>query len=316
MTTVQSSRSTSRGSDHELAYASPVILESKGADWESIQRHNSLKEGPRSSNHEYGKIGNDGRNRRARGCSDDEGKLSEDGFSNEDLRVGGPYLCGMPQSMTQIDKSNPTSSLFDQRSANSLDLRTRISNIIHNKGIRTCAGSVRGATMELYFQKSKFNPEPNPVPTITITATRDIVDDTWLQAVREIYALLCEENFGYVSVEIRDAEALETPYICPVQPDDDISAKWDLLLGTLLRSVELRDISSIGCFRRGRSEEASENAPTVLVVVNVDSQKCWKATRDEIAKTLDDFALLMVAVEIVKDRESQRGRFECRINNF
>ncbi|KAJ5085094.1 hypothetical protein N7532_009865 [Penicillium argentinense] len=301
-TTVRLARSTSRGSDFELAYASPIILEAKGTDRRSIERHNSKKHRPRSIHDEEGKIGNDGRKRRSQGSSDDEGKLTEDGFSNEDLRVGGPYLCSIPLSTTHIPETNPLSSLFVRKSSNGQDLGTRISSILNNTNIRIYSSWVRGESIELCLRQSEFNPEPHPVPTIVITATRQVIDDTWLQAVRQIYTLLCEENLAHVSVEIDDPQAVDPPHTSPIQPDDEIYRHWDPVLAKILESIELRDILTIGCYRRGRSSETSENAPTVLVMVDVNSRKSWKATRDSIAKILTDFSLPMVAVEIVKDR--------------
>lgn len=69
------SQANTLGSDLELAYASPS--------------------GPH------------GRKRRCRGYSDDEGHLTADGFTNEDLRVGGPYLFSLPARNIHITKEHP-----------------------------------------------------------------------------------------------------------------------------------------------------------------------------------------------------------------
>ncbi|KAJ5919262.1 hypothetical protein N7466_010205 [Penicillium verhagenii] len=61
-------RSTSRGSDHESSYASPLITQMIGG-----------------SNHGDGKLGADGRKRRSFGSSDDEGGFT---YDNLPLRFG------------------------------------------------------------------------------------------------------------------------------------------------------------------------------------------------------------------------------------
>lgn len=71
------------GSDLELAYASPS--------------------------------GPDGRTSRYRGCSNDEGNLTDDGFINEDIRVGGPHLCALPARYIPITKNHPLYSRLQER---------------------------------------------------------------------------------------------------------------------------------------------------------------------------------------------------------
>lgn len=68
-----------------------------------------------------------------------------------------------------------------------------------------------------------------------------------------------------------------------------------------MKRIELRDVLTIGCYRRGRSSDTSHHPATVLVMVDVNSRKLWKATREVIIKILTEFSLPMVAVEIVKD---------------
>ncbi|KAJ5736091.1 uncharacterized protein N7483_001216 [Penicillium malachiteum] len=98
-------QSSSRNSDFELAYASPVVLSLKGAILESLRQHNSNKGQPRGSNDESGKLSTDGRKRRSHGSSSDEDCMTPDGFLNEDLRVGGPYICSFPVEMTLIPQN-------------------------------------------------------------------------------------------------------------------------------------------------------------------------------------------------------------------
>lgn len=93
----------SRGSDRELAYVSPKIETIIGIDPGEYMSQLSIKE-PRSSTD--GKLESDGRRRRSRHSSDDEGEMFKDGFINEDLRVGGPYLCSLPVETIPMTSTN------------------------------------------------------------------------------------------------------------------------------------------------------------------------------------------------------------------
>ncbi|KAB8077385.1 hypothetical protein BDV29DRAFT_153772 [Aspergillus leporis] len=57
----------------------------------------------------------------------------------------------------------------------------------------------------------------------------------------------------------------------------------------------------VGCYQVGKSEEVSENPPTVLILVNV------RSTRETIIRILAQYDLNMVAVEIAKDVISRSG---------
>ena len=59
-------RSASRGSKHELSYASPLVIQMRGdrPDSESLERHDSKRRSG-DFNDEDGKLGDDGRKRRS-----------------------------------------------------------------------------------------------------------------------------------------------------------------------------------------------------------------------------------------------------------
>lgn len=305
MSTTYLTRSKSRGSDFELAYASPIVsqtvLKRMGADMASLHRHNSKKYRPRALNDEAGKPSEDGRKRRSRGSSDDEGKIAEDGFSNEDLRVGGPYLCSIPLKSYPLSKRNLLHALLQHKVSGEDTISSRIHRILRNRNISLLSAGPYDSSVKLFLRQSDFNPEPEPIPTIVISARRQVVDDLWLQTARQIYFLLRQEKFGHVSVEILDPQALCPPTTLPVAHLDPMFNKWDSVLAQILRAVDRTDIQHIGCFRRGRNI-GNENPVTVLVIVHFNSKKNWRATRDLIADILKRSNLPMVAVEIVKDK--------------
>ena len=314
-TTALLTRSNSRGSDFELAYASPIVsltvLREMGADMASLHRHNSKKNLPRALNDESGKPGRDGRKRRLRGSSDDEGKIAEDGFSNEDLRVGGPYLCSIPLSSKPLPQTNSLHALLQHKVSGGETISDRVYQIIRNRNISLINSGPWDHPVTLSLQQSNFNPEPEPVPTIRVLATRHVMDDLWLETARQIHFLLRQENFGHVSVEIIDPQALHPPRTLPVLRSDPMFDKWDSVLDRILRDVDLTDIQLVGCYRRGRNS-GNDNPVTVLVIADVNSKKTWRITRDMIAGILKRSNLPMVAVEIVKDRKTRFSDLQKR----
>ncbi|KAJ5167085.1 uncharacterized protein N7482_005866 [Penicillium canariense] len=307
LTTTLLPRSNSRGSNLELAYASPIVsptfLREMGADMASLHRHNRKNSLPRALNDEAGKPSMDGRKRRSNGSSDDEGKMTDDGFSNEDLRVGGPYLCSIPHSSASLPQTNPLEALLRHEVSGREAIISCVYQILRNNNIDLMESGPWSHPVGLSLHQSEFNPEPEPIPTIVVFAIRHVVDDLWLKTARRIYFLLQQENFGHVSVDIMDPQALDPPRTHPVLKPDPMFNKWDSVLDHILRDIDLTDIQHIGCYRRGRNS-GNENPVTVLVIADVNSQKSWQITRDMIAGILKRSNLPMVAVEIVKDRKT------------
>lgn len=102
------------GPDLEMVYASPVVVPEKGAQRNSHIRHTSKQTQPlRRLRDEDGKASSDGRNRRLLGSSDDHGGFTDDGFINQDFRVGGPNLCSLPTETYEIQDSHPLYLIID-----------------------------------------------------------------------------------------------------------------------------------------------------------------------------------------------------------
>ena len=279
------------GSDSELSYASPVIFRATGADEESLGRHASKRGHSQASSDEDGTTQDDGRNRRSRGSSDDDGSLTSDGFCNEDLRVGGPRLCSIPVDTTYIIE-HPT---YLRQLSSTPDLIQHVWGILKNHSVAT-------VFVHTVSRRSRFDPEPNPVPTLLIKARRHEVDGKWLACAREIRDFLYLQGLKDFTVEIQDPQA-EIPLASyPVLPTDPVFEVWDTVSTRILNVLDLTYVDGIGCFRRGRSSKLEDNPPTVLIIANPKSNGRWKSTRDTIVKVLDEFRLPMVAVEIVKDR--------------
>ncbi|KAL3495367.1 hypothetical protein BJX62DRAFT_183837 [Aspergillus germanicus] len=140
MSTV-SSRSVSKGSDFEQVYASPIVLQSRGADEESVTRR-SKKRRQRVFSDEEGKLAEDGRKRPSRGSSDDDGTNGWDGFINEDLRVGAPsalsspFACSLPASLLARKPSAGSGLRNNQRPWHSLPTAERMPAFIQVSSAR------------------------------------------------------------------------------------------------------------------------------------------------------------------------------------
>ena len=92
-TRAQSASRASRGSEMEESYASPQYPHLVGS-------------GPSSS---------DGRKRRSHGSSnDEEHAVKWDGFSDENLRVGGPYLCAIQSKLPDSQEAIPAKAVNSQ----------------------------------------------------------------------------------------------------------------------------------------------------------------------------------------------------------
>lgn len=167
--------------------------------------------------------------------------------------------------------------------------------------------------MDFQQRKSTYDPSAEPVLTAFVVAVRSEVDNTWLQASREIRALLKGKGFPELAVEIADPAAFEVEKYSPVLKTDAIFDKWYEVCGTILREVQLRDITTIGCWRVGRKSDTSLNPPTVVVTVSLKSTGVWKGTRETIVNILNRFNLQTVAVEIIKGEVIRSVYFSCDV---
>ncbi|KAJ6178250.1 hypothetical protein N7519_008711 [Penicillium mononematosum] len=297
--------SASRGSKHELSYASPLVIQMRGElpDRESLERH----DGKRRSgdfNDEEGKLGDDGRKRRSWGSSDDEGRLTHDNLHNEDLRVGGPYLCSLPTANIPVPINHVKFRSTCLETDEGWELGQKILNIIDKYHINQHGVSLR---FSFFGRQSIIDPEPQPCLTLYIPAKRGTVDDTCLQCVRELRGLLISNNLASCSVEIVDPIVFTPMNTYPVLQKDKVFWEWEPLLKELLVRLDLTSIRFIGCFRRGRGPTLLDCSPTLLILV--DRSQDWTETREKVVSILKKRRLQMLAVEIVMDRPVyQAGR--------
>ncbi|KAJ5630018.1 hypothetical protein N7528_003675 [Penicillium herquei] len=291
-------RLLSRGSDNELAYASPVAPYWKGSPPKTggghrrprasdIAYHEGIQ--PRAYRIEAGLMGDDGRKRRCLGCSSDRGDRI-DGFTNEVHRVGGPYICSLP--VETIENYSPHGIISRVQVPKNKTLKT-IEGILRKHKIEPCC------PVKFVGRRSRFNPEPQPVSTCLVYCTGPTL--TWLDAAKEIRQFLRFEKLRDVSIEIIRPGYENPRDTFPIQKEDRITGLWFEIQNAIVAAIDLDDILSFGCYRRGRSKVVEETIPTILVIVNSRSRKEWKTTREQIVGVLNEFKYPEVAVEIVKD---------------
>ncbi|KAJ5251625.1 hypothetical protein N7489_002035 [Penicillium chrysogenum] len=291
-------QSASRGSKHELSYASPLVIRMRGdlPDTESLERHNSKRQSE-GFNDEDGKLGDDGRKRRSWGSSDDEGPLTHDNLHNEDLRVGGPYLCSIPTANVVVPRNHVKFRLTCLETDEGWELGQKILNIIDKYHLNQHGVGVR---FSFFGRQSIIDPEPHPCLTLYVPAKRGTVDDTWLQCARELRGLLISNDLASCSVEIVDPMVFTPVNTYPVLQKDKVFWEWEPLLKELLVRLDLTSIRFIGCFRRGRAPTVLNCSPTLLILV--DRNQDWTETREKVVSILKKWRLQMLAVEIVMDR--------------
>lgn len=230
----------------------------------------------------------DGRQRKNRGSSYDEDALPADGIITEDWRAGGPHLCTIPVQTMEFAEDH---YLYSRIKADGRRLTRLASGILNNADV-----TVRD--IHICLQQSVVDPEEDPVPTMVINATKQRLDEDWIEACRELRNFLQFEKLSAVSVNLNDKRAFLRDNYNPIVETDEIFGVWNDVLARILNECEIRGWNSVGVYRIGK-EDSSRNAPTVLVTV--ESSTCdWRASREAVVKVLNDFDLPMVGVKILR----------------
>ncbi|KAH8430003.1 uncharacterized protein LDX57_007676 [Aspergillus melleus] len=275
ITALSSPPRASRGSEREESYASPKCLHLVGS-------------GPSSS---------DGRKRRNHGSSSDEEHVVKwDGFSDEDLRVGGPYLCAIPVKTIAVPTDHPFYSRV-------------VENVAPlNQGVRDilATADIRFHDMGFCGRTSVYDPEPTPALTLYIDANRSSIDDKWITTARIIHSFLVSNGVFGVSVELADPRAFDPIILHPVRNTLPIFS-WERVAWAIIQQSIIHQWTTLGCYEITAPGE--EKQVTVLVTVDPSVNKDWRGVREHLVWILDSFELSSVAVRIVKDRVLRGGGF-------
>lgn len=278
---------TNRGSETELCYASPKVT--------SFPLPSDIPSGPPARG---------GRKRRSNGSSEDGSQEEQfDGFINEDLRAGGPYICSIPFLSSSLPQNHPLARRLE---VDPTTLYNSILQILRQYNIDY---------LELDFcgRQSQSDPEQAPIPTACILARKHSLDSSWIDASQKIRSYLVSEGLSDVSIEITDPHVLEPMHYSPVLESDAIYPVWDRVCETILRRLDLKDWKCLECFRTGRNEDTSANPPTIFVTVMKNSPRDWKRVREDIITIVDSSHLSTVGVSIAEGEIVREQDFNARL---
>lgn len=171
--------------------------------------------------------------------------------------------------------------------------RTTIQNILDRCGVNATEYGV-------VLRQSKEFPQDGQTPTVLIMAPKVKHDETWLTASLGLYDYLSKQGFPHVSVEIAGHRVFRSLIYTPVEKANAMHNTWDKVLECILKEVDLRGCCAVECLLHGYSHDTLGNPPTVLVTVDRQSTRKWKNIREDIVNILEQFALIGVAVKVLK----------------
>lgn len=228
-----------------------------------------------------------------RSSSDEHSTVSWDRFSEEDLRAGGPDLCegpcetfyGIPQSHAYY--SALTSLNRPQLERELLLLAREISPEIQD--IRFCC---RWSSME--------KPE-NASLTVLFSAQRQVLTARgWIDAARKVRQRLHHKGLPQVKVEIVDPRFDQPLRPFPCFSNDDIYPIWIDVVKTIIRTLDVSDVYSLGCYRIGGNTRDT-SSPTILIGISGKSSRDWKMFRESLVRTIDNLGLPTVGILLRRD---------------
>ncbi|KAL2862560.1 uncharacterized protein BJX67DRAFT_366039 [Aspergillus lucknowensis] len=151
-------------------------------------------------------------------------------------------------------------------------------------------------------RQSKNDPESTPVLTLLILATTLNIDPTWLATAGRLLRHLESKGFKGICVEIADPTPFDPLRFSPVRPTNRILGLWDTVRTEILRENNLREWTTLGCFRIGKTANHLEHTTTVFITVKPTSDdRGWRHVREKVVTILERHKLSDVAVLIQRD---------------
>ncbi|KAJ5171849.1 hypothetical protein N7492_004442 [Penicillium capsulatum] len=150
---------------------------------ENLSRGMTISTNVEASMTRGGKLGDDGRKRRSWGSGDDEGRLTQDNLHNEDLRIGGPYLCSIPTANLPVPRNHIKFRLACLETHEGREFGQKILNIIDKYHLDQRAG---------------LHPR-ECAPTVLIMVDRS---QDWTETREKVVSILKERRLQMLAVEI------------------------------------------------------------------------------------------------------------------
>ncbi|PLB45993.1 hypothetical protein P170DRAFT_512592 [Aspergillus steynii IBT 23096] len=231
--------------------------------------------------------------------------LEPDGFIEEDLRAGGPFLTDLPVEFIPMSNYHP---FMLSRGLYGAELHHCIANIC-----RRGMGSVGVLEIEYYERRSVYDESGQMRFTCVINTQKERGDEKWIDVAREVYAVLRgregskedEREEGReptdISVEIIDRQRLgQRLQLESCTPQDAIYSQWNQVRSQI-ESLPTRGINTISCYCIGTESDPSNCVPTIVLGVNHAENRDWTAVREDIVEILTQHGLDTVGVLIRKD---------------
>ncbi|OJD09966.1 hypothetical protein AJ78_08830 [Emergomyces pasteurianus Ep9510] len=226
------------------------------------------------------------RRKRSSGSSSDSDQTTSN-IRVEDFRVGGPYLCILPAMSSSVSQQHPAFAKFTSQFQR--DILDRLER-----------HSVQWKALDLLDRQSARYDDSRSTVTVVVSASRNELDRSWLDACLEILDLFQLHDLPTLNIEIIDERASKQKYTFPVFETDKIYSKWNELSTRICELVGMEGWLSLECFRRGTDPNRENNPPTIVLTIPMDSPKSWRVERDHIASLLDAEDLQDVAVEVLR----------------
>ncbi|KAL2843148.1 hypothetical protein BJY01DRAFT_248732 [Aspergillus pseudoustus] len=229
----------------------------------------------------------DGRLRRNKGSREEEiSGPHSDGFIDEDLRVGGPYLCRIPAHYIALPK---THSHYQRLVAENQEVKDHVSRILE-------AARITPTIVEFIGRLSEVEQEASPVLTLLVIALRERLDPAWLDTARILWNYLRAEGFTNMNVEIVDLNMLKRLEVSESGLEENVSHYIGEMVEEEIRDgVYWRYITSIAVFRLGWSTNHVENPVTLTITIEPDAP-----LREQVVSILNSKELSFVAVMIIR----------------
>ncbi|KAJ5736696.1 uncharacterized protein N7483_001821 [Penicillium malachiteum] len=171
-----------------------------------------------------------------------------DGFIETPYRVGGPILCGLSLAHHSLHNN------VDQ------DLQNRI---IHMAGSILDRKHIEFLQLMVVDLQSLHH-DDDICPTVFVVVADKPADA--LAKARLLHDAIRVFLPGNC-VEIISALMLKPLQSFPVAPSEPILPKWPEISVSILGTLDLRDIVSLGCWRFGPEDTADKNRTTIVVGV-------------------------------------------------
>ncbi|KAJ5781890.1 uncharacterized protein N7518_010373 [Penicillium psychrosexuale] len=219
-------------------------------------------------------------------------QVDSDGFINEQNRAGGPYLCSLPVTIFNLDGKSPLWTVFE-----TISLHKMILSVLEQYKVNATSIKIKKCQYKYWPLKVK-----EPAPTLIITATRDTFSDTWVQACRQIWQNLSENQLGHINVEITIPNPDFPFQFWPLESEHPYSLIYLQVHARIIKELQLKHWLDFNTLRIATTSDVKDSEAFSLLGVHFQSEQDWRGLREQIISILEECKLPMVGVMIQKGK--------------